>query len=276
MITQNYPPPLDKLLSLGRPDYFQWATYAGYGITTDHIPDLIRLATDMELNEGDPESAEVWGPLHAWRALGQLGAEAAIEHLIPLLHELEGDDYVVQDFPMVFALIGKAAISPLATYLADDSHGLFPRMVATEAIETVGGMNPGLELLCVAVLDNQLQQYEQNDPVLNGAIIGSIVALGGEEAIETINRAFVARRVDETIAGDWQYVRKMLGVGSPQDDEKTIHFNDPAEIEALFPLLPPLPTDFDEPRLSRSERAQHAKMKAKRKQAKKARKKNRK
>jgi hypothetical protein len=98
--------------------------------------------------------------------------------------------------------------------------------------------------------------------------------LGGEEAIETINRAFVARRVDETIAGDWQHVRKMLGVGSPQDDEKTIHFNDPTEIEALFPLLPPLPADPN--KLTRREQAQHAKMKAKRKQAKKARKKNRK
>lgn len=276
MTMQNYPLPLNKLLTLGKPGSFGWDNYGGYGITTEHIPDLIRMATNVELNQGDPESAEVWGPLHAWRALGQLGAESAIEPLIALFHELEDDDYIVQELPTVFAFIGEATISPLAAYLADESRGLFPHMFAVESLETVGGMNPELELVCVAVLDNQLQKYEQNDPVLNGAIIGSIVALGGEEAIGTINRAFLARRVDETIAGDWQHVRKMLGVGTPEDDEKSIHLSDPVEIAQLAPLLPLLPNSPDQPILSRRERTQHAKMKAKHKQAKKARKKNRK
>jgi hypothetical protein len=276
MTAHDYPPPLNKLLTMGKAESFGWDNYASYGITREHIPDLIRMATDEELNQGKSESAEVWGPLHAWRALGQLRAEAAVEPLIALFHELEGEYYILEDLPTVFGLIGKAAISPLTAYLADESHGLFPRMTAVESIETVGGMSMDLDLVCIAILDNQLQKFEENDPVLNGAIIGSIVALGGDEAIEAINRAFVAQRVDESIAGNWQHVRKMLGVASPEDDEETIHLNNPDEIEALFPLLPQPPTGPDEPRLSRSERTQHAKMRAKRKQAKKARKKNRK
>jgi hypothetical protein len=53
--------PLDKLLTLGdaRPTRRHWPDYRQYGLTPEHIPDLVRMATDEELNLADSESLEV-------------------------------------------------------------------------------------------------------------------------------------------------------------------------------------------------------------------------
>ena len=81
MSLHHYQPPVDQLLSYGNPGTptAEWPDYVGeFGLTAEHIPDLIRMATDRKLNLANVDSLEVWAPLHAWRALGQLRAEAAI------------------------------------------------------------------------------------------------------------------------------------------------------------------------------------------------------
>lgn len=75
----------------------KWPDCLGYGLTEEHIPELIRMATDPELNNADSESSEVWAPLHAWRAFGQLRAEQAIEPLAGLLNM--DDDWVSDELP---------------------------------------------------------------------------------------------------------------------------------------------------------------------------------
>src|SRR4051794_35144213 len=115
----NYPPPVRALLSRGKPrSQREWDDYLALGLTAEHIPDLIRMAVDPELNEGDGDSREVWAPLYAWRALGQLRAVEAIEPLLDLFTELEedGDDYAVGDMKPLFALIGPPSIPALAAY----------------------------------------------------------------------------------------------------------------------------------------------------------------
>ena len=79
MTDANYPPPLDRLLTYGDPGFqnrAEWPNYVEmFQLGPEHVPDLIRMATDADLNEADTDSPEVWAPLHAWRALGQLRAE---------------------------------------------------------------------------------------------------------------------------------------------------------------------------------------------------------
>jgi len=80
----SYQPPVDKLLTYGESNLMtpdKWPDYQELGIGPEHIPDLIQMATDEELNEADVESREVWAPTHAWRALGQLRAVEAVEPL---------------------------------------------------------------------------------------------------------------------------------------------------------------------------------------------------
>ena len=134
----DYSVPVSRLINVGdpreslnHPDWqggLNWLDYqAQFGLQPDHIPELIRMATDDELHQAASDSTEVWAPVHAWRALGQLKAAEAIEPLLGLFHFVddEGDDAVGEDLPEVMGMIGPAAIQPVAAYLANSKNLLW-------------------------------------------------------------------------------------------------------------------------------------------------------
>lgn len=83
MRMKDYALPVDALLTMGDiRETREWSDYLEAGIGPEHTADLIRMATDGELNQADSESLEVWGPIHAWRTLGQLCAQEAVEPLL--------------------------------------------------------------------------------------------------------------------------------------------------------------------------------------------------
>ncbi|MBA4159122.1 MAG: hypothetical protein H0X65_16835, partial [Gemmatimonadetes bacterium] len=137
MMDASYPPPLDRLLTLGAPDIDEWLEYRELGFGEEHIPELIRMATDEELIRGETEDPAIWAPVHASRALGQLRAEAAIEPLIARFHESDEDDWVAEELPEVFAMIGPAAIPALSRYLQDRSQPRWPRMTAATSLKNI-------------------------------------------------------------------------------------------------------------------------------------------
>src|SRR5262249_27213200 len=138
--------PVDLLLAYGDPRKLRdWPDYLSLGFTDEHIPELIRMALDPALNFGDPESLEVWAPLHAWRTLGQLHAQPAIETLLGLFdmfEEEDGSDWVADELPQVYAMIGAAAIPALAAYVLDDAHGEYPRADAAASLRQIAEVHP--------------------------------------------------------------------------------------------------------------------------------------
>ena len=209
-----YPAPVDKLLTYGKPKLSEaedWPNYLELGFTPEHIPDLIRLATDKELNEGDPESLEVWSPVHAWRALGQLRAVNALEPLLHLLVERVRDDWAIDELPQVYGLIGAVAIPTIEAYLADKSHQEATGLIA-ESLEIMTKLHPEDKPEAVAALIRLLENFEENDDELNGALISSLVDLKVLEALPLIERAFASNRVDEFMTGDWDNVQVELGL----------------------------------------------------------------
>jgi hypothetical protein len=219
----SYGPPVDQLLTYGegqlvRPD--QWPDYLQLGLGPEHIPELIRMATDEELNWADSESLEVWAPLHAWRAIGQLRAEAAIEPFLSLLEMGDESDWVLEELPEVYGMIGPAALPTLAAYLADDTHDETPRISAISSIENIGQRWPEARAASVALLMKQLEQFTANDPEINGFLISALVDLQAREAAPLIERAFATRTVDETIMGDWDDAQVQLGLKIPGEIEQ--------------------------------------------------------
>ncbi len=207
MNAQSYAAPVNKLLSLGDPrQQRQWPDYRAMGLGPEHIPDLIRMATDEGRYRADADELEFWAPLHAWRALGQLRAEAAIAPLLGLLRRVDedDDDWVAGELPEVFEMIGPAAIGPLRDYLADSRHPLYARAAASEALGKIGRKHPETRAESVAALAHQLDQFAENDPVLNGLLLGRLLDLRAVEAAPVMERAFAADRVDESISGDWE------------------------------------------------------------------------
>jgi hypothetical protein len=255
-----------QLLSLGEAELSdEWPNYLERDLGAEHIPDLIRMATDPALNGADAESLEVWAPLHAWRALGQLRATEAIEPLLPLFEELEDSDWAGEELPVVYGMIGAAALPALTSYLADSTHQSWPRITAAHAIEQIGSADQASRPAAVEALSQQLERFAENDPELNGFLISFLIDLHAVETAPLIERAFAAERVELSIPGDWEDVQVSLGLLAARTS--------PPRTYSLFPQLT-LPAAAPAPRARSADRAA-AKVKNKRKQAKASRKKNR-
>ncbi len=271
----RYQPPVERLLTYGASDRItpdEWPDYRELGMGPEHIPDLIQMATDEALNEADSESPEVWAPLHAWRALGQLRAVEAVEPLLELFDRLEDDDWVHEELPAVFNLIGPAALPALAAYLADLSHTDSSRISAITSMEKIGKKWPDARTEALAMLEERLERFEENEPDVNAFLVEALVELGAKEAAPLIERAFAEGYVDPMVMGDWEDVQVELGLKSAEEGA-------PKQVskwrESLLPS-PPVEETFT-PASSRVAHKQKAtQKKAKSKMAKLSRKKNRK
>jgi hypothetical protein len=209
-MTSKYSPPVDQLLTLGDPrGEREWPDYLALGLTPEHIPELIRMALDEDLQWADSESREVWANLHAWRTLGQLHAQAAIEPLLQLLPRTDEDedDWVDEELSDVYGMIGPAAIPALTKFLADPAYGLYAHAVASNGIVEIARQHPQVRSECIAAISHQLEQFAENDPTLNGFLVADLLDLDAVETAPTIERAFAAQRIDESVAGDWEDVQ---------------------------------------------------------------------
>ncbi|WP_337884233.1 HEAT repeat domain-containing protein [Fischerella thermalis] len=211
-----YQTPIDKLLTLGDCHKItnEYNYIAELGLDTEHIPGLISMAIDQNLNGVDSTSLETWGSIHACRALGQLRAEAAIEPLMQLFHKLEDSDWVNEEMPKVYGMFGEVAIPKLQAYLADESHGIFPRITAIHSLEEICKQHPDTRQKCIAVLTQQLKSFAQNPHELNGFIVASLIELQAVESAAVIKSAFVAQSVPDEITGTWDDVCESLGINS--------------------------------------------------------------
>lgn len=218
-MASDYAPPVDQLLSFGdcRESMAEWPNYVeALGLEAAHIPELIRMITDEELWAVDTEGLEIWAPIHAWRSLGQLQAEAAIEPLLGLLYWIdeEGNDWIGEEVPEVLGMIGAAAIPAVNNYLVDKTYGVWARTAAAGALEEIAKRHPEVRDQCVAAIAHQLEQFARNNPILNGMMIASLLDMKAVEAAPIMEKAFAANRVDDTIVGDWDDVQVSLGLAS--------------------------------------------------------------
>jgi HEAT repeat protein len=229
--TYNYSPPVAQLLTYREPGIEKaedWPDYVQQvGLGSEHIPELIRMATDQSLLEGEEEGEEddrSWGgPIHAWRALGQLHAEAAIEPLLSLLQTQAHSDWVMEELPDVFGMIGPTALPLLKTFLADDSKDEWARVNASSCLEKIGMYSPEARSACIEILSKQMEAFLAKETFLdddyevNSFLVLALTKLQAREAAPLIERAFQADRVDESIMGDWREVQYDLGLLPPEE-----------------------------------------------------------
>ncbi|HEY8601147.1 MAG TPA: hypothetical protein VIL85_22130 [Thermomicrobiales bacterium] len=296
----GYVPPVDQLLTLGdlrgQPRY----DYLSLGLRPEDVTALIAMAGDDALWQADSEAVEVWAPVHAWRALGDLRAEEAIAPLLRLLSkpvEDGYDDWLHGDMPDVFAQIGPAAIAPLSAYLRAPGHDVWARSTAASSLSHIAlaaseSRDTVVKILSDTIEDNLSRRRPPNEPdmILNGSVIAELIELRAIDTADVIARAFAAGRVDETISGDLEDVQIALGLRAKRDTPARNYFreaygpmgeepsvddalpDDEPERQDRFADLPPLPTPGSSVRRVTVER----KAKSKRKMAQQSRKQNRK
>jgi hypothetical protein len=277
MAITDYTEPLTQLLTQGecsRKGTESWLDYSTLGITSNDIPDLIHMATDDELYEQDGEAAASWAPVHAWRALGQLRAEAAVSPLLQQALKYQDhdgwQDWMFSEFPTVFGMIGTPGISALATWIHDRTKSGWDRIIAVDGLETIAEMRPELSLQCVEIFLEELTHFEENDPEMNAFVIGGLVKLQVMEAVPLMEQAFAADKVDEMFNGDWDEVQVSLGLKSRDQVPRRRYELQPPLVEPALPLSSWAGSDrIEQPQ-------QKAKKKAKRKQQSASRRTNRK
>ena len=264
----NDPQPIDRLLTLSEPDG-DWPDYPSqYGLTAEHIPDLIRLAEDtFRLEDEGEEDPRVYANLHAWRALGQLGALEALPNLMKLCAWVDeyGDEWAAEELPRVFGLLGVGAIPALSAYVTGQENGLWARAVACDGLECIATAFPDSTPVCAGILAEALAGYAQNDPTLNASIIVPLMHLRQPDTYPLVEEAFKADRVDLIMMGDWEDFQVEVGLLEERITEP--------EYGWLPPDLDEQDDDFSHPAQSKNAAK---KEKNKRKQEKQSRKQNRK
>jgi hypothetical protein len=204
-MSQSYPDPVNKLLNYGSCEVNEvWPNYLELELGKEHITELIRMATDKDLHFAPSDSLEVYAPVHAWRALGQLRAEEAIEPLLPLFKELDAADWASEELPKVYGMIGPKAIPALARRIAESSPEVYLRVDAVHSLECIAKTHPEARKECISVMIKRLERFSKNDPTLNAFLISYLINLRATEAAELMQRAFEKGRVDLSVAGDWE------------------------------------------------------------------------
>jgi hypothetical protein len=138
------------------------------------------------------------GPLCA---LGPLQAEASVEPLLAFLKTAESDEAVIEEFPKVFGMIGRAAIPHIERFLSDRSNPTFPVATAIEGLKEIAERHPDCRTECVNILARTLEQHADADRSINGFVVSALIDLAAVEVIDAMREAFQRNSVDISIAG---------------------------------------------------------------------------
>ena len=208
----DYKAPVSHLLTRGQTAIKEWPNYLELGLSKEHIPELIRMVEDEDLYWAEEEDLRWWAGIHAWRALGQLQAEEAVEPLLKLLYRIDEHDYwVSEEAPMVFKMIGPPALPALTSYLASGP-GLFARICVADSIKRIGDHYPETKEQCIDILTNQLKKFSLNDKALNAFLILYLVKIQALDSMGVIREAFHNKRVDYNVMGDLEDVEIHFGI----------------------------------------------------------------
>ena len=237
MIEHNYPDPVCKLLTYGKCKveqiYQSWPDYTKLGLTEEHIPDLIRMAIDDNLHYAEAESVEIWAPVHAWRTLGQFGAKEAAQPLVRLYNNDEDhDQWLSAELPVVFSMIGEAALPALEEFLRDNDVDVLNRIGVPECLERIARDHPDCRQRCNDILSQNLERYETNNHGLNAFLILSLVKLKAIEAIDLIRASYAADCVEIDVLGDVEDAEIIIGIRKTRSTPEP-HYH-------LFPGMPQL------------------------------------
>jgi hypothetical protein len=251
------------------------------GITTEMIPDLIATILD-EKYYGDYDE-EGYAHLFAYIALGQLKTIEAIDGLILGVQKWADSDWFewfCEAMPNVFGKIGSIAI-PALIELVEDLHQNFDtRTSAIQYLHSISVAEPATRDRCLAPLLTELKRAAENDPEFNGYLIMALVA--DFQAVETaplIEAAYAADLVDCRFIGDWEDVQVKFGLIPKRITPKPNYsmggyVGEDRDLNRAFAKQSQQLDSYIESQENRTKNI-NLKNKAKRKQEKKARQKNR-
>jgi hypothetical protein len=243
-----YGPPVDQLLRIGN-DFARceadWKDCIALGIGPEHIPDLIRMADDDELFQAAGEGPELWAPFQAWRALGVLRAEEAIPTLVRIVgaeDRYDCIDWIIEELPTVFGMIGPAAIPELTGLLEREDARDRGRDYAALMLTGIAKRHESERTGIVATFARFLERAEWHESTLNAFVVCELLNLEAKEAAEVIERAYAGGFIDESIVGTWYRVWHELKIEGepppkPEGYIRSPHFPFALDHDQLIPNI---------------------------------------
>ncbi len=212
------PEPVQELFFLGEDAARgrQWPDYLAFGLTTEHIPELLRIVRYIQSfwNDDEYDDDQGYTPIHAWRALGQLQANEAIDTLIFLAHENEeyDSDWIGEEIPVVLGMIGPDSIPALRGYLTSPKRKPWAAVTIAHSLEKIGNQHPKGRDKCIAALQSALEGFLENDGTLNAFLISYLLDLKAVEAVAQVEKVFESGNVDISVMGDFEDFQIELGL----------------------------------------------------------------
>jgi hypothetical protein len=184
---------------------------------------------DEELDHLD--EPEVYAQIHAWRALGQLRAAAAIEPMLDVIaaNSLENDDWrdwVIEEVPVMLALIGPAAIPATVRRLEQREPGELAVSEYTQVLEVIAKRHPEVRQVVIGHIIRVLDTAATNNDEVNGLVICNLVDLDAVEAWPAIEKAYATGNVNTFMPGDADAVKYDLGLGPKPLSRAHFRFED--------------------------------------------------
>ncbi|HIO92706.1 MAG TPA: DUF1186 domain-containing protein [Leucothrix mucor] len=198
----------------------EWFDYLQYGFTEADVPELLSVVMDTALYE-DParEGKCIWVHLHAWRTLGQLKSVDAIEPLISMFnYYMEVDDeWALDDFSEVMAMIGGSAIEPLSSYLSDFSSHEYARVIASDALGKIVKKQSNCRDKVIAAYREYMLASDCSSNTLNGLLVSRLTDMKAVELIDDIRQMFQNDCVELSVLGDLEDVEIELGLRTERE-----------------------------------------------------------
>lgn len=253
MSSFGYQSPVSRLLDIGEASSRRgcsWPDYPGqYGLTAVDVPALLQMACDPELNTADSESAEVWAPLHAARALGQLQAAETASRLLHLLDDYPDDDWFHEDLPQILGLMGGDAMPAARDVLERTHHHLFfTRIAAARALVQIAGTDETCYPECVAAFVAELERDDVSEgrEEWNAWLVVSLLDLKAVETLPLIRRLFADDRIDQFII-NWKSVQREFDIGEPDPSPPDPFDSRPDFMRPPWRLSEPRPFERTQP-----------------------------
>ena len=246
---QSYTPPADKLLTytdIEEQDPFPEISYAEtFGLAPEHIPELIRMATDDYLSSDDANEFESAAPLHAVKALIELRAASAIEPLITIFDKASRNDHdwMLETLVDFYTTIGRTALPALEQFLADPLHDESAQNYVAEIIGRMPAKHPEARTECIATTMRRLTDFEVNRPELNETLVRALLRMKAVEAAPLIQTAYASDRVDDFWGGDWDEAQYELGLKERPAPEERVSISPTPALPARSTISVPNRTD---------------------------------
>ena len=190
-LSQKLGPLYAKLSGLLMPENLRgWSPYKEQynhlNINKDDIPELLQLATNLDLFESELEE-EYWVPVHAWRILYELNAKNTVNDLLLLFDKYHDSDFASEELYQIVVLLSEGScLEELAEHILNRSKHPGSRTIALTAIELIAKKYNSYKNQCINILADCLDNSNENLQDFNGFLVASLVSLDAVSKIEII------------------------------------------------------------------------------------------